>query len=271
MSDHNPEGLAAYFAETDPYGSGEENPDWPEDRPRHTQRSDPRMPFFRDAPPEVRRRTMLRYWANCSWIDSMFGRVLDKLQAQGLLEDSLILYHSDHGEMLGEHYFRFTKYCLYESSVRVPLILAGSRVPPALRNIVDSRPAELVDLLPTILEAVGLDPPPELVGQSLLGPPGRRGAFCEFHRVAYPYQTPAYMWRTQTAKLILYFPAEVDQPLAKLDRVEGELYDLADDSHEWHNRYHDPAYAGLRESLTRELLMHLATIWSTYPRPTGNL
>ena len=58
--------------------------------------------------------------------------------------------------MLGERFYRFNKYCLYESSVRVPLILSGSAIPEQLRGTTEHRPVELVDLYPTLLGAAGI-------------------------------------------------------------------------------------------------------------------
>ena len=339
MSDLNPNGLAAYFQETEPFGGGEENVDgyigctsqvpaedhrdgwvtqqclqfldserddskplflylsylkphaafnvpvgfedlydivdipdmnisgWTEDVPGHTLGSDRRMEFFRDASPEVRRRTILRYWANCTWIDSMFGQILTKLEEQHLLDNALILYLSDHGEMLGDHYFRFSKYCLYEGSVRVPLILAGSVVPPELQNSVDKRPAELVDVLPTILDAAAIPAPPILAGNSLLAPPVRKGSFSEHHAGTHPYRAAAYMWRTNTTKLILYSNASPATTPACEQVYQSELYDLASDPLEWNNLYNDSQFAGLRESMTRSLLIHLSRSSSRFPCP----
>ena len=101
--------------------------------------------------PLERRRTTLRYWALCSYVDDLFGRVLRKLDEMGERENTFVLFASDHGEMLGDRQHRFSKYCLYEGSVRVPLIVAGAGVPEERRGAVDARAAELVDVLPTLL------------------------------------------------------------------------------------------------------------------------
>lgn len=338
MTDLNPEGLAAYNRETDPYGSGEEqikgyvgctsevaakdhrdgwvtqqclnfldgsrdetkplfmyfscikphaglnipvgfedlydlndmpdmhNPDWSEDSPKHALKSDSRMEFFRDAQPEVRRRTILRYWANCSWIDSLFGQVIDKLQEQNLLENALIIYLSDHGEMLGDHYYRFTKYCLYEASVRVPMILSGSYLSPESRNTIDSRPAENIDILPTILTAADISIPDTTSGNSLLGPSNRKGTFSEHHTGVHPYNSVAYMWRTETAKLILYTDASPATSPSTEQGYHGELYDLITDPNEWTNLYDDSEYTDLRKSMTQSLLTYQLQIRSQSPR-----
>jgi len=243
-----------------------ETPVGPEDIPLHTKGSDPRMPFFRDASPEVRRRTMLRYWANCSWIDSMFGQVLDKLKETGALDNALIIYLSDHGEMMGDHYYRFTKYCLYEGSVRAPLIVSGTTLPEELRGAVDQRPAELVDVLPTILEAARVPVPDSLPGSSLLSEPNRTGTFSE-HHFGPNRSNPSYMWRTESAKLILYPTPPSDGEEANWEECHGDLYDLIVDPRERNNLYDNPESAELRESMTRDLLMRVLQTMKRYPCP----
>jgi len=212
-----------------------------------------------------RRRTTLRYFANCSWLESYFGQVLDRLQALGRLDDALIVYTSDHGEMLGERNFRFSKYCLYESSVRVPIILSGSVIPEARRGVVDDRPAELIDLLPTLLRVAGASAPSGSQGFDLLGDLRRHASFCEFHDAG----APAYMWRTPDGNLILF----MDRPLAEagshLKEVQGELYDLRTDPHEWNNLYASESLASVREQMKTELLMHLACASEAYPLARG--
>jgi len=215
--------------------------------------------------PLERRRTTLRYYAHCSWMDSYFGQVFDRLQALGRLENALIVFTSDHGEMLSERNFRFSKYCLYESSVRVPIILSGSVIPAVRRGLIDDRPAELVDLLPTILRVAGASGPAGLQGCDLLSEPRRQASFCEFHDAG----APAYMWRTPDWKLILF----MDRPLAEagghLNEARGELYDLRTDPHEWNNLYDAVAQASIREALKTQLLMHLACASAAYPMGRG--
>ncbi|MFP4016175.1 MAG: sulfatase, partial [Halanaerobiales bacterium] len=216
--------------------------------------------------PLERKRTTLRYWANCSWLDDYIGQVMDKLEKAGRLENSLIIYTSDHGEMLGERNFLFSKYCLYDSSARVPLILAGSEIPDEKRGTVDERPAELVDILPTIIEQADLQENPMLPGLNLLSDQVKSGGFCEFYGGSPEgFGTPSYMWRKKDWKLILYLPGSIKTAVARLDEVEGELYNLKEDPYEWHNIYDQEEYAEIREKMKTELLMHLACSWSHGP------
>ncbi len=198
---------------------------------------------------------ILRYWANCSWIDDMFGRALDKLKEKGVLDNCLIVFVSDHGEMLGERYYRFNKYCLYESSVRVPVILGGSAIDDTRKGIVDNRPVELVDIIPTLLSAAGQTPSSKLPGHDLLGEVKREGTFCEFHE---KLNTKSYMWRKRDFKLIITVPNCTNIYGFKLDDIiEGEFYYLANDLQEWHNMYNEEQYSDVRKQMTAELLDHL--------------
>jgi arylsulfatase A-like enzyme len=220
--------------------------------------------------PEERKRTTLRYWANCSWLDHYFGQALERLEKQGRLDNALIVFVSDHGEMLGERRYRFSKYCLYDSSVRVPMILAGSYIPAARRGTVDERPAELVDLVPTLAKAAGLPRNPQLPGLDLLGERQRIGTFCEFHGNGASsgtpiHSAPALMWRKKDWKLIVYLPGAIEDAVSRVDEFRGELYHLTEDPHEWHNRYGDETCAAVRERMTAELLMHVACAWAKGP------
>jgi arylsulfatase len=168
--------------------------------------------------------------------------------------------------MLGERR-RFSKYCLYEGSVRVPLILAGPDTPSRLRGTVDDRPAELVDVLPTLLSVAGVPTQPEFPGKSLLAEPARAGSFSEMHGTGYEevQQAPAYMWRTRDWKLITYLPGDAADAGRRVGEVMGELYDLRADPLEVENLFEDPGHLSVRERLSGELLMHLASAWARHP------
>jgi arylsulfatase len=231
-------------------------PHLPEDLPGHLRKPGSNSAAFAAASEETRKRIVLRYWASCTWIDTLYGKVLDRLRDVGALENALIVFVSDHGDMMGDRYFRHAKCCLYEGSIRVPMILSGNAIPESMRGTVDQRPAELVDVIPTILEAAGIARSSDLVGEDLLGASTRKGSFAELH-----YAPPSYMWRTEKAKLILYS-----------FRVKGggrdcagELYDLEADPGERVDQYDNPDYAALRESMTRELLMRIFEASRQYP------
>jgi len=215
--------------------------------------------------PLERRRTTLYYYANCSWLDDYFGQALEKLEKAGRLENSLIVFTSDHGDMLGERNYRFTKYCLYESSVRVPILLSGTVVPWKLRGTIDNRPAELVDLYPTITKVAGTTNQFQIPGLDLLSDKEHKGSFCELHESG----SPAYMWRTKKWKLILFVDKPLDEAGFSVEQMKGELYNIEKDPHEWENLYYNNEYQEIREQLKTELLEKLAITYAGFPMGKG--
>jgi len=213
------------------------------------------------------RQVWRRYFALCSYVDNQFGRIFTYLQETGQEENTLIVFTSDHGDSLGER-DRFSKYSLYEASVRVPLIVAGAGVDPEQAGQVDHRAAELVDLVPTFLDAAGQRIPDELPGESLLRPSYRRGGFAEFHSHGYDdiLWAPAYMWRTRDWKLVLYFDGNLDELRRHPERIQGELFNLQDDPAEYVNLYGRPEVQTVQQECTRDLLVQLAVSWSHFPR-----
>jgi arylsulfatase A-like enzyme len=106
------------------------------------------------------------YDAEIRYTDEHIGRILDLLRAHGRLDDTLVVFVSDHGEEFFEHGLFGHYHTLYEEVLRVPLVM---RYPPALRSA--SRTNELVslaDVAPTILELCGLQPPSGMWGRSVL-------------------------------------------------------------------------------------------------------
>lgn len=214
------------------------------------------------------KRSILRYYAACTFVDDMFGQLMHTLEAQGQLDNTLVIFTSDHGESLGERY-RFSKYSLYDTSVRVPLILAGAGVSLDQRGTVDERCCGLIDLVPTCLAAAGLPADCRLSGYNLLAEPAKMGSFSELHGSGYHEveKAPAVMWRTPEWKLILYLAGEFVTLDSRLDEFKGELYSLKDDPTECVNLYYDDAHLAIREKLTRHLLLHMTISWSRFPRP----
>jgi arylsulfatase A-like enzyme len=237
-------------------------PPWDRDLSCHAEgvnRRDLYEGYWKEASEEEWKLMTMRYRANCTWMDDMFGRVLDALEQKGLLEHALIVYLSDHGEMLGERYYRFNKYCLYESSVRVPLILSGPAVPEEFKGRIDPRPAELLDVYPTLLKAAGIPVPGSTHGLDLLGQGAfREAGFCGLHEK--PGEA-SFMWRTPEHKLILCFERKADASEYKAaDITGGEFYDLKKDPEEWNDLYTDPAYRDIRETMATRLLAHLGKL-----------
>jgi arylsulfatase A-like enzyme len=115
------------------------------------------------------------YDGEIRYVDDELGRVLDHLRARGLDRGTLVVVTSDHGEEFLEHGSWEHQKTLYEEVVRIPLLLAGPRVPSRR----ETSPASLLDVAPTVLAWAGLPVPAAMRGRSLLGPGVIREAYGE--------------------------------------------------------------------------------------------
>lgn len=178
--------------------------------------------------------------------DAVVGRLLDALRERGLYEGSTILFLSDHGEGLGEHGEEEHGVLLYRESLQVPLILklpdsfaAGSEV---------SQPAELTDVMPTLLELAGAETPEGLAGTSLLPFVDGQVPLEVADRAVYSetfHPQLRYGWSG--------LRSVIQGDHHYIEGVDRELYDLAADPSELHNvvREDRRTYAALRNSLAR--------------------
>ena len=117
-----------------------------EDRPRWVRRR--RLDMDTEAILHTRRQ----YAANIALIDHWVGRMLEVLAARGLADSTVVVFTSDHGEMLGDHGL-YTKSVAYEGALRVPLLMTGPGIPEGQEN---SSLVELADLNPTLCELAGV-------------------------------------------------------------------------------------------------------------------
>jgi uncharacterized sulfatase len=115
-------------------------------------------------PPDRKREVIRAYYASISFLDAQVGRVLDALDRLGLADNTIVIFMSDHGYMLGER-GQWMKQMLFERSARTPLMMAGPGV--TAKGRASTRIVELLDLYPTLAELAGIAPPPGLHGRSL--------------------------------------------------------------------------------------------------------
>ncbi|MFP4502210.1 MAG: arylsulfatase [Candidatus Hydrogenedentota bacterium] len=121
-----------------------------------------------DLGPEAARTARIGYYGNVSFIDEQVGRMLDALEERGILENTLILFVSDHGDMTGDHHM-WRKTYAYEPSARVPMLIRWPEsLDAAQRGQVREEPVEIRDIFPTFLDAAGATPAQELDGASML-------------------------------------------------------------------------------------------------------
>ena len=108
-------------------------------------------------------RLIANYWGLCSLIDTHVGAIIDTLDACGLCDNTVVVFTSDHGDMMGSHRL-LAKCVMFEEAVRVPLII---RLPGQDRGKRVSGPVSQIDLVPTLLDLLGQPVPEHLQGQSL--------------------------------------------------------------------------------------------------------
>jgi arylsulfatase A-like enzyme len=204
-------------------------------------------------PDDHHRLVRAAYWAMCDLIDAQMGRLFAHLRRIGAWDDTIVIFSSDHGELLGDHGMYLKGPHFYEASVRVPLILRGPGI-PRLRL---DEPVELCDLAPTLCDLAGVAQPPGVQGRSLL--PRLRGeravhrddAYCEFLNANFRFDPAPHgtMLRTATQKIVRFHgPAQ----------RAGLLFDLVRDPDEAVDRWNDPAYAGVRGELLERLCDRIA-------------
>lgn len=239
-----------------------QQPPWNNDYSPHAEginRRDMYVDYWKNASEKEWKLMTMRYYANVTWIDDMMGRTLKALEEKGVLDNAIIVYTSDHGEMLGEHYYRFNKYNLYDASVKVPMILAGSALPEGVkRNSISSAPTENIDIMPTLLQLVNIKPERDLPGKSLLLSKPRSASFSTLHERE---GEAAFMWRTNTHKLILVLKRKENvNDYGSKDIITGEFYDLKEDPNEWLDLYNSNDISELQKTFTQQLLEHLKTM-----------
>ncbi|WP_338063243.1 sulfatase [Zobellia amurskyensis] len=239
-----------------------EQPNWDKDYSPHSEgvnRREMYENYWKDASEEDWKLMTMRYYANVTWIDDMMGRTLDALKKKGILDNAIVIYTSDHGEMLGERYYRFNKYNLYESSVRVPMIVSGSALPESFKGgKVNNHPTENIDILPTLLDLAEIDMEKKLPGRNLLENKPRKASFSALHERA---GEAAFMWRTKQYKLILVLNRKSKAKEYSIDDIiTGEFYDLKNDTKEWNDLHGKKETESIQKQFTKQLLSHLQSL-----------
>jgi choline-sulfatase len=186
---------------------------------------DPHAPY--EPPAEFRARAKTPYDGEIAYADSQLARLLDALRASGALRRTLIVVAGDHGEGLGDHGERTHGMLLYDSTLRVPLIVAA----PGHAAAVSSEPVGLTDVAPTILRAAGVVVPDAMKGADLLD------AGAATVRVEADRQRDLYS-ETDYPRIAGWAPLQaLTDGRWKMIRAgaDTELYDLQRDPHEQHD------------------------------------
>ena len=207
-------------------------------------------------------RYLKKYLRTVRGVDDNIARLIAALRKSGDLDNTIILYTSDQGFMLGEHDY-IDKRWMYEPSLQVPFIVkypgktkAGSTSSALVNN---------TDFAPTLLDLAGIKVPASMQGRSVSSilesgqtpEDWRQASYYRYWMHLAHHDNPAhYGIRTENFKLIFYYGLGLDAKGAKQDVTTPgwELYDLRSDIAEQYNVYDDPAFHGVRERLKIQLL-----------------
>ena len=193
-------------------------------------------------------RYMQDYLGTIQAVDENVGRLLDYLEANDMMENTIIVYTSDQGFYLGEHGW-FDKRFVYDESFKTPLLVAWpGRLNPGAKS---DAMVQNLDFAQTFLDAAGIEAPEDMQGESMIplltGEPEKwtRDAVY-YHYYEYPAEHMVnrhYAIVTKEYKLIHYY----------FDLDEWELIDRIKDPNEMKNVYDDPAYAEIKKDLHARL------------------
>ncbi len=211
--------------------------------------------------PTDHRMIRAAYWAMIDHIDYQVGRVMKVLRETGQYENTIVLFMSDHGEMLGDHGIYFQGAYFYEQMMHVPLLMQWpARFSKGLRS---QALVELVDIAPTLLEATATPPYAGMQGRSFLpiltgqSDPSthRDSVYFEYHR-AIPggYHKVGHAYLTGVRNRQYSLTAVHNQ----VQRPSGELYDLMHDPGEVRNLWDDPSAIEIKAQMLQLLASRMA-------------
>src|ERR1700733_12097570 len=207
---------------------------------------------FEKTSAEEHRRVTAAYYAMIEQVDTEMGRMLQVLEETGQADNTIVIFMSDHGEMLGDHGIYLKGPYFYDCLTRVPLMI---RWPGHFKGgtKIDSM-VELVDIAPTLLDAAGIPIPSGMQGRSLM--PLRTGqamqhrdsVYMEYLDANAAYPIPPMLSCVRTDKWKLTF---CDKPRS------GELYDLGKDPGEFNNLWNDVHSKDAQEMMLQRLVARM--------------
>jgi arylsulfatase A-like enzyme len=197
------------------------------------------------------REIVARYWGYVTMIDDMVGRIVGALDEIGAMDDTLVVFSTDHGDNMGAHRLIEKGPFTYEQCYRLPMVAAypGCRAPGSTCDEF----VYLQDLFPTFLELAGRPDPGVPDTTSLLdllrgekGSTEREDIYAQFYAQLFPFEQR--MLRTRTHKLV-YNRSDI-----------GELYDLENDPWEMDNLIDRPQAQAVQETLLGRMRAHMVRL-----------
>lgn len=189
------------------------------------------------------------FYALCTHIDHQIRNVIGVLRQEAMRDNTIICFTADHGDMLGNHHL-WAKHWMYEDSACVPMIVSGTqsqREGGAVgHHKRDDRLVAWADVMPTLLELAGIEPPAHCEGRSMFRDPPHEHVYGAFGTHVAGNHAASRMIRTDRYKLIYY-------PVGNL----FQLFDMHEDRRERHDLADDPSHAPSLEALKQRLIGEL--------------
>ena len=181
------------------------------------------------------------FYAQCTYVDHQMRLVIGMLREEGLVDNTIIAFTCDHGDMLGNH-GQFAKALCYEDSAKIPLIIVPTADCARMgHHRTDDRLVELRDVMPTLLDMASISIPQSVEGISLLTEQRRDFLYAEH----YEDDRATRMIRDERYKLIYY-------PVGNC----MQLFDMREDPDEMKNLAHSDDHEEVRKKLVGEMLRH---------------
>ncbi len=196
------------------------------------------------------RQIKATYYGMVTEVDTQLGRVFDAIRARGEWDDTVVVFTSDHAEMMGDH-FALGKGGYFDESQHIPLVIRGPGLPAG--RVVDGF-TEAVDIFPTLLELMGVTANHHPDGRSLLGRDGAEAVHWEFDFREVATQGPEQALGLHSTQLNLAVIRTDKWKYVHFAALPPLLFDLEADPHCLRNVAADPAYAAGRIEMAERLL-----------------
>ena len=203
-----------------------------------------------DMDASVWREAVAKYAGYCALLDWETGRILERLNALGILDDTIVVFTTDHGSMVGHHKLIDKGPYPYDDIQRIPFVIAG---PGIAKGEVNDEFVYLHDLAPTLLELAGAEPcacsnaqslAPALSGRTLATP--RDDVYMVRHHHPFPYEQ---RWVRSSRYKYAFNAFDID-----------ELYDLQADPNEMINLIDEPGMVSVRQEMTDRMWEHIVAL-----------
>jgi arylsulfatase A-like enzyme len=231
------------------------------------QIADPELAKFRSegfkVPPQTDAQLAemtANYYGMISLVDFQIGRILDSLKELGLSNDTLIVFASDHGDMMGDHGLYLKGPMFYEGVLRVPLIIAGPEIP--VDKLIEA-PVSTIDLASTFLESAGAISTNEQsrsLHPVIQGDETRECAWSEWKVHPSRLGVALDLRTVRTSRYAYTYEMGSDA---------GELYDLLEDPQQMFNLFESELHTAIRENLHALLMARPGTFKSELAEPVG--